>query len=663
MGETRNRRDRHDDRPRQDGDDRRPPPPREEPDAETNVVIGASRPVDGVGSVEDNPDWGAAGQTLLRLTDAWYEDGLGEMAVADRPNPRDISNAVSQQDGLVPNATGASDFLWAWGQFIDHDLDLTEAGATEYVPIVVPDGDPVFADGAIIPFTRVDAEDGTGVSDVREYANEITAFLDASMVYGSDEETAASLRGEGGKLLLDADGLLIQTESGVLAGDVRAAENVALTTLHTLFAREHNRWVDVLTEQDPSLTDDELFDAARNRVEAEIQAITYNEFLPILLGDDAIAEYSGYDPSVNPGISVEFSTAVYRFGHSLLSPTIQRLDEDGETISAGQLALRDAFFSPGEIYDNGGIDPILRGLGDGTAQELDTMVVEDVRSFLFAEDGETGMDLAAINIQRGRDLGVGSYNDLREAVGLDRVTSFSEITSDAELAAELEALYGDVDLVDAWIGGLAEDAMDGGMLGETFSLVMIDQFTRLRDGDPYWSEGSDLPPEEIEALWSTTLSDVIEWNTDVGTIQDQVFFAYDRQGGGDGRDDLTGTDARDLLLGEGGDDRLSGGANDDQLDGGAGRDRIEGGAGDDILTGGADEDRFVFRRADAGHDTVTDFERGDRIDLTDFRDIRRFEDLRFVETDEGVLLDLGPDQSILFENADFAEIRPEDFLL
>ena len=450
------------------------------------------------------------------------------------------------------------------------------------------------------------------------------------MVYGSDAETAAALRGEGGKLLLDENGLLIQTEDGVLAGDVRAAENVALTSLHTLFAREHNRWVDELAAQDPTLTEDDLFTAASNRVQAEIQAITYNEFLPILLGEDAIAEYQGYDPSVNPGISVEFSTAVYRFGHSLLSPEILRLDESGDPIAAGQLALRDAFFAPGEINDNGGIEPILRGLGAGTAQALDTMVVEDVRSFLFAESGSTGMDLAAINIQRGRDLGIGSYNDLREAVGLDRLTDFGQITSDAELAATLEALYGDIDLVDAWVGGLAEDPVDGGMVGETFASVMIDQFSRIRDGDPFWSEGSDLPQAEIDALWATTLSDVIERNTDVGILQDDAFLAYDRIGGTSENDILAGGESRDLILGEKGDDRLSGEAGDDQIEGGAGRDvmfggigddilrggdgrdRLVGGAGDDELEGGPGDDVFVFGKDETGHDLVVDLTRGDR---------------------------------------------------
>ena len=329
--------------------------------------------------------------------------------------------------------------------------------------------------------------------------------------------------------------------------------------------------------------------------------------------------YTGYDPAVNPGISVEFSTAAFRFGHTLLSSDIGRLNEDGSSISAGAISLREAFFNPGAIDANGGIDPILRGLADGHAQALDTRIVEDVRSFLFAEDGSAGMDLAALNLARGRDLGVPSYNDLREALGLGRAEDFSDITSDPVLAAQLEGVYGDVDLVDAWIGGLAEDAANGGLVGELFGAIIVDQFVRLRDGDPLWSQAGHMSEEEIAALWEVGLADLIEANTDVGSIQDNVFYAYERQGGDGGADRLKGDDGRDLLLGEGGDDRLYGRDGDDQLEGGAGADRLMAGDGDDRLYGGSGDDRLyvgggedalVYDEAGFGRDVVLDFEVG-----------------------------------------------------
>ena len=561
------------------------------------TVVAVIRPMDGIGTNSAHEEYGSAGQTLLRLADANFDDGIGDLADDNRPGVREVSNAVVASSESVPNAAGASMFLAAWGQFIDHDINHTPAGTTEFAGIVVPNNDPVFAPGTIMPFTRVDPETGTGVSTPREYANEITAFMDASMVYGSDQETADALRTSGGKLMLDENGFLVaDTHGDLMTGDSRAAENAMLTAMHSLFAREHNRWVDILAERYPELSDDDLYAAARTRVEAEIQAITFNEYLPVLLGDGAIAAYSGYDSSVNPGVSVEFSTAVYRFGHSLLNSEIQLLDEDGNTAAGGNLTLVEAFFAP-DMMESGGLEAILRGLGDSTAQEVDTLVVEDLRSALFG----TGLDLAAFNLQRGRDLGVASYNDLREAVGLQRATSFSDVTSDARIAAQLQILYGDVDQLDAWVGGLAEDHVNGGMLGELFSTIIIDQFTRIRDGDPYWSQAGHLPAGELDALWSTTLADIIEWNTDIDDIQDHLFIAYNRIGGNKKDNELEGGDSHDLILGFKGDDLLVGNADDDQLIGGDGKDSMFGGSGNDILEGNEGKDKG---RGGSGDDTI-----------------------------------------------------------
>ncbi|QFT98425.1 Bifunctional hemolysin/adenylate cyclase precursor [Roseovarius sp. THAF8] len=581
------------------------------------------RPADGTGSNTGNPDWGSTGTHLLRIAPKDLGPN-GEMSGADRLGAREVSNAVAAQSADTENAAGASDFLWVWGQFIDHDISLTEAGSTKYEPIDVPAGDPYFdpyhTGSAQIPFFRVDQHDGV-------YANEITSFIDASMIYGSDAGTLAVLRVDGGKLLLDENQRLVLDGDSLMTGDVRAAENVMLSSMHTIFTREHNRIVDELAAADPTLTDDELFNTARAHVEALVQAVTFNEFLPILVGPDAIAAYDGYDPTVNPGISVEFSTAVFRLGHTLLSSNLQSVAEDGTV--GPSLALRDAFFQPALLDQPDLIEKVLRGAATQAAQALDTEVVEDVRSFLFGPPGAGGFDLAALNIQRGRDLGIASYNDLREALGLARATTFQEITSDTTLAAKLAAVYGSVDLVDAWIGGLAEDPLETGLLGETFHIMVVDQFSRLRDGDPFWSEARDgLTDAARAALWDTTLSDIILRNTDVGALQHDVFAAMERSigtadadvlkgsaradfmFGGDGNDILRGRDNRDDLQGGAGADRLFGGDGEDTLTGGDGNDRLFGGEDDDILTGGNGNDRLSGGN---GQDTLTGGNGNDRL--------------------------------------------------
>lgn len=609
------------------------------------ILNAVARAADGRGQSTD--DAGAAGDTLVRLTEASYDDGIGEMPT-NAANPRDVSNKVMQQTTDTPDPGGASDFLWAWGQFVDHDLSLTEAHCPHLANIPVPEGDPAFdleATGTKeLIFNRVKPIDGTGVDTPREYANDITAFLDGSHIYGSSDEVLSAMRADGGKLHMVDD--MLESEDGeLLTGDARAAENVALSSMHTLFTREHNRIVEELAEKNDDLSDDELFNAARAQVEGIMQAITYNEFLPRLLGDEALHDYDGYDAEVNPQVSVEFSTAVYRFGHSLLSSKVLRLNEDGSEHESGHMELKDAFFNLDELAKSG-VCPVLRGLGEGKSQALDTQVIEDVRSFLFANQGEGGMDLAAINIQRGHDLGIPSYNDLRVLLGLKAAEGFADITSDEDLAAQLEEAYGDVSSVDAWVGGLAEDPVNGGMVGETFSTVMVDQFTRVRDGDPMWIGNRGLSSAAYDEIWSTTLSDVILRNTEIEFFQTDAFKAFHRIGGskeddilegesdsdligglegddalfgrggddeifgGDGNDYIKGGSGGDILHGEDGRDYLMGGRGDDVIHGGAGRDMLHGQTGDDTLRGGADSDRMFGAKGDdvlhgdEGHDEL-----------------------------------------------------------
>lgn len=496
--------------------------------------------IDGSGNNVDNPDFGSTEIELLRIANPEYEDGVSEPAGESRPSAREISNAVAAQSESVLNDRGLTDYIWIWGQFLDHDIDLTEgADPAEEFNIEVPGGDAWFD-----PFSTGEVEIGLSRSvyvegdesgdGVRQQLNQITAFLDGSVIYGSDQERADALRSFEGGLLKTSDGDLLPfnadgldnaggpTDSLFLAGDVRANENVVLSSMHTLFVREHNRIAAELAVENPDLTDEQLYQRARSIVTAELQVITYNEFLPALLGPDALGEYTGYDSTVNPGITNEFSTAAYRFGHSLLSSELQRLDADGNMIEAGNLSLQDAFFSPDEIVEHG-IDSLLRGAATQLAQEVDTQVVDDVRNFLFGPPGSGGLDLVSLNIQRGRDHGLADYNQTRVSLGLEAVTSFDQITSNPELVLALQATYGSVDDIDLWVGGLAEDHVDGSSIGETFTAIITDQFERLRTGDRYWYQNVFSGRERSE-LENTRLSDIIERNTDIDGLQENVFF-------------------------------------------------------------------------------------------------------------------------------------------
>jgi peroxidase len=493
------------------------------------------RTIDGTSNNLSHSEWGSANTELLRMIPPDYDDGISTPAGYDRKSAREISNTVCDQSeaGLFPNSLGVSDFVWQWGQFIDHDIDLTvpaEPPAENEFYIPVPDGDPYFTED--IPFIR----SAYTASVPRQQINQITAFIDASNVYGSDPETAMMLRA------LDGTGRLLTSYGhnlpfvdpkypslGFVAGDVRVNEQIALTTMHTLFVREHNFWASIFGKLNHRFSDNDIYYRARALVGAEIQAITYNEFLPALLGHDALAPYDGYDSTVNPGISNVFSTAAYRFGHSMLSPVLQLLKRNGEPIVGGNIPLRDAFFNPEEFIDIG-IEPILRGLASQMSQDLDIFVVDDVRNFLFGTPDAGGFDLAALNIQRGRDHGIASYNQVRKEYGLPQAASFADISENPIVQQRLQNAYNSVDDVDLWIGGLAEDHVEGSLLGETFRAVLIDQFQRLRNCDRFWYENY-LPRIWVRIVKKQTLADIIRRNTKIRfrEIQNNVFIVPKRR--------------------------------------------------------------------------------------------------------------------------------------
>ncbi len=374
----------------------------------------------------------------------------------------------------------------------------------------------------------------------RQHANQISAYLDGSVIYGSDAIRAAALRSfVGGKLKTSEGDLMPFNTAGLpnaneahifpdnqmfLSGDVRANENVELSAIHTLFLREHNQIAAAIAAANPSFTDEQIFQSTRRIIVGELQVITYREFLPALLGPKALRPYEGYKPDVNPGIATEFSTAAYRIGHTLINDDVELLDNEGNEI-AEALELAEAFFNPSVLVAEGPA-PLLKYLATDKSQEVDAQLVGGLRNFLFGPPGAGGFDLASLNIQRGRDHGLSDYNTTRAAYGLPKVKSFAEITSDAAIQAKLLALYGTVANIDLWVGGLLENHLPSSSVGATFQRILVDQFERLRDGDRFWYARTFYGPQ-LAALECTKLSDVIRRNTSITKIQDNVFFFDD----------------------------------------------------------------------------------------------------------------------------------------
>lgn len=484
-------------------------------------------------------NWGKAGCPLARFAKANYETKKGDMNADSLPSPRLVSNEIFSQTESIVNNRNLSDMLWQWGQFLDHDIDLSPENHDEPMPIEVPIGDAIFdpqaAGDAVITFFRSVSRIGKKTK-TRTQMNAITSYIDASNVYGSDETRARILRqlNHKGLMKISADGRLPRNLFGLenaggdddktlyIGGDVRVNEQIGLTTMHTLFIREHNRKAKEIAAANPGLSDQEIYQATKDYVGALAQQITYAEFLPALLGANAIPEYKGYNKRMPANIGSEFSAVAFRFGHSAVSPTIKKVDNEGNDL--GEVQVMEAFFKPELIPDYDTVGHFLKGLTSKKMQEIDTHVIDGLRNFLFKDvPGQPMMDLVSLNIQRSRDHGTADINSIRKKFGLEPYTSFTQITKNESVVEKLSTLYKTVEEVDPWVIVLAEDHVEGSSLGETATAILIEQFTRLRDGDRFYFERK-LSPELVAEIKATTLSDIIKRNTQITNIQDNVFF-------------------------------------------------------------------------------------------------------------------------------------------
>lgn len=506
------------------------------------------RSFDGSGNDLATPSENQKDSVFLRHSPPAYADGIDAPSGHDRPGPREISNAVLEERGRFQDPRNLSGMSWAWGQFLDHDITFTPNPSRPDHNITVPRGDRHFdpnGEGkAIIPFSRSSAAPGTGAGTgkPREQFNSVSGWIDASMVYGSDRERAAALRSfEGGRLktgqnemlphntmgLLNDNPMRRPEESLLVAGDIRANENLGLLSLQTLFMREHNRLVTEFARKDPSLDDESLYQAARKVVGGFIQNITVKEYLPSLLGEDKLGPYRGYDPGVDARISNEFSTAGFRMGHSQVEPLIWRDGADDQRIPQGDIAMLYSYFAP-ERLSEGGIDPILRGLANFVQEPTDEGVTSALRNMLFGRPGQGGMDLAALNIQRGRDHGLPDFNTVRQSYGLPTYGSLEEFAvGDEKLLNKLKSAYSDIKDLDPWVGMLCENPAPESSVGETISTIITDQFQRLRDGDRFWFENDPDLANWKETIADTSLIDIIRRNTEIGSeLDDTPFFAH-----------------------------------------------------------------------------------------------------------------------------------------
>ncbi len=584
--------------------------------------------------VNNNPfvsSAGSAGTRYLRIGSARYADGASQMVSG--PNARAVSNRIFNDINInVFSERGVTQWGNVWGQFVDHNIGhRDEAGTAADIPFNAADPMESFRNTlGVVPFNRSVPAPGTGVNNARQHLNTENSFLDAEAVYGTSDARLDWLRtgsldgnpdNNAGTLLLPnnylpratqrgnpsaapvmaVDGRLLATPGkAVVAGDVRANEQALLTSVQTLFAREHNRIVAALPS---SVSQQDKFQIARAAVIAEIQYITYNEFLPAM--GVSLPSYRGYDPGVDPSTAHEFATVGYR-AHSIIHGEMEtetnisrysqatldalkkmgvEVEPDGANVT---IAVPDnlLFFNP-DLVEQIQLGPIMAGITGESGYRNDETIDNQLRSILFriptssnpdCLDGPTlpecfsgVVDLGAIDLQRGRDHGMPSYNQMRNAYGLSSKTSFTAITGEATdafprdplltpgneindpncldvialfdingnpttveadnatrvvrrctVAARLKALYGSVSNVDAFTGMMAEKHVSGTEMGELQLATWQDQFGAARDGDRFFYLNDPLQ-SYIRSNFGIdsrrTLAQVIAANTDIPASQ------------------------------------------------------------------------------------------------------------------------------------------------
>ncbi|KAK3911279.1 Peroxidase [Frankliniella fusca] len=486
------------------------------------------------------------------------------------PNPRLVSAHVhgevsrGEDGGQHPRVTV---LFVTWGQLLDHDLTLTaetkdpwtradppccppedaDPGAAQAAPapalhpnclgLLLPRGDPL---GRCMELARslagLRADCTLGP---RAQFNLVTAYIDAGTVYGSSYRATDALRQLRGGLLREqhldrdpddrdedddparretamppkldypGDGCIADPHSPepcFLAGDNRANEQLGLTAVHVLLVREHNRLARALAALNPHWDDERLFQEVRHILAAVMQHVSFNEFLPLLLGRKAMRKHGlallekgtsdAYNASLDASIPDSFATAAFRFGHSLLPARLERRDADHRLL--GAVPLSSALQRPFPLRRPGWLAQVVLGMAGQPASAMDAEVTAQVRDHLFQPAGRGhGKDLASINLARAREHGVPSYNHYRQLCGLTPARTWPHLAAavgnaTAELLADLFEHPDDVDL---WSAGIAERVSSssssgsaGAMVGPTFSCLIGRTFRNLKLGDRYWYE-------------------------------------------------------------------------------------------------------------------------------------------------------------------------------
>ncbi|CAI2355253.1 unnamed protein product [Caenorhabditis sp. 36 PRJEB53466] len=542
----------------------------------------STRSITGLCNNRQTPELGNSVSPMRRLLGgASYSDGLGRMrsrsaAGGELPSARLISNALHDDRNNQIFSPHTNHLHMIIGQFVAHDLifipssvardgsalDCSACNSASRVspncaPIQVPRNDPYFRTPCMRLTRALNGQENFGV---RTQIGQNSHFLDLSPVYGSSDCEAQSVRSfrEGKLLTFTGTGYVLPPQNlndsncqssapfhCFTCGDFRNSLHPALIPVHTIFLKEHNRLADrVMRVARRQMTDEQIYQLVRKIMIGMWQHVVYNEYIAKYLPQRTIRNFGlrplrsgvhrGYNPSQDASISAEFAGAAFRFGHSQSRFDFPRLDEAGRP--AGNYDLGHDIFYADQNYlaQVGGWEPIMNGMVRSPGMTPDRYFSFGIRNQLFEIRGRngSGVDLVAVNIMRGRDLGLFPYVQYRQLVGLAPVSTFSDLNttfSQPNIDA-LRSVYSDPADIDLYTGLMLEDHLAGGQLGPTAAFMIGEQFSALKTGDRFFYESiventDAFTPDQINELrTSASLAKIICANMDSGArINSDIF--------------------------------------------------------------------------------------------------------------------------------------------
>ena len=299
-----------------------------------------------------------------------------------------------------------------------------------------------------------------------------------------------------------------------LAGDVRAAENIALYAIHVVWVREHNRVATQLKQQHPNWSGETIYQETRKIVIAEWQHVVFDEWLPRIID---IGSYQSYNSGLDPSLINAFSTAAFRFGHSLVPNAWGQLDSNFDQ-KFPSVSLRESFFNIQSVNARG-IEPTVLGLIGNQSNTVDAKFAFGLARKLFVRPGQAGhVDLTALNIQRGRDHGLPTYGRWRQFCGLSAINTFNDLATvmPAAVAQRFSTIFTNPGDIDLFAAGVSETPTGGFQTGPTFQCLFRIQFKRLRDADRYFflNPGVFRTQQQRNELQKTSMAKILCDNLD-----------------------------------------------------------------------------------------------------------------------------------------------------